>query len=79
MSFYSDPEKLDYPAADRLVEEYLRTHAQRPRTTTVAVLEWSDYPNDQHNRKRVYDALSRVARPTDENWAGRVVFRVEEP
>lgn len=75
--FYDDPDRLDYPQAERLVRRYLRGH-QRPQVTSVDVLKWSDYPNDRHNRKRVYDTLSRLCIETDSNWAGRTVFQVPE-
>lgn len=74
--FFSDEDKLDYPAADRLVADWLQRHEQSARTTSVDVLKWSDYPNSHHNRKRVYDALTVVCERTDDNWAGRTVFRV---
>lgn len=76
--FYDAEDRLDYPAADRLVVEYIREHSQRPQTTSVDVLDWSRYPNDQHNRKRVYDALTRFCDPTDANWAGRKVFETPD-
>lgn len=77
MSFFEDDDtRLDYPTADRVVREYLRRSQQRPRTTTVDVLKWSDYPNNQHNRKRVYTALERRCTPTEDNWAGRTVFEL---
>lgn len=79
-SFYSDdPDRLDYPEADRVVREYLRRNADtQPQTTSVSVLNRSDYPNDHHNRERVHDALSRLCNPTDDNWAGRTVFKIPD-
>lgn len=73
-SFYDDADRLDYPAAQRLVVEYLRERQERTRTTSVDVLDASDYPNDHHNRERVYTALSRFCTETDDNWAGRTIF-----
>jgi len=74
--FYDNPDKLDYPAADRLVRRYIRECSDRNQTTSVDVLRWSEYPNDHHNRQRVYDTLGRHAHQTDENWAGRTVFQL---
>jgi hypothetical protein len=76
--FHPGENRLDYPAADRLVMRYLREHRQRPRTTSVDVLEWSDYPNNHHNRNRVYDSLKRFCTPTESNWAGRTVFETPD-
>lgn len=75
-SFFEDDSKLDYPTADRMVEKYVEKHASRPRTTSVDVLDWSDYPNDHHNRQRVYDALTHLCIETEANWAGRTVFQI---
>lgn len=73
-SFYDDPERLDFPEADRLVADYIETHQTRPQATSVDVLDWGDHPNDHHNRQRVYDALCRQAEPSEANWKGRTVF-----
>jgi hypothetical protein len=74
--YYGDDEMLDYPRADQLVKQYIDTHAARHRTTSVDVLAWSEYENNHHNRKRVYDALRRFATETDSNHAGRTVFQI---
>lgn len=74
--FYADPDRLDYPQADRLVARYIDNHQTRPQTTTVDVLDWGDRPNDHHNRQRVYDSLCRQAIETDTNWQGRTVFEL---
>lgn len=77
--FYENAEKLTYPEADQLVDEYLAEMAtQREHTTSVAVLRWSERPNTVHNRKRVHDALRRVCEVTGEKWAGRTVFRIPD-
>lgn len=73
--FYSDdPDRLAYPEAERLVTQYIDSHQTRPQATSVDVLEWAAYPNDHHNRQRVYNALCRHASESDTNWQGRAVF-----
>lgn len=76
-SYYDDDGKLDYPAADRLVVRYIRERGHRPQATSVDVLRWSDYPNDHHNRRRVFDSLSRLAEPSGER-CGRTVFQLPD-
>lgn len=73
-SFYDDPDRLDYPEADRLVAGYIDAHQTRPQATSVDVLTWAGYSNDHHNRQRVYDALCQQAQASETNWKGRTVF-----
>lgn len=77
MSFYDDPDRLSYPEAETLVREYLRK-TQRERTTSVGVLDWSDYPNTHHNRRRVFEELQRYATPMDIQRGGRRLFDIPE-
>lgn len=75
--FYSDPERITYPEADRIVDEYVAARgAQRARTTSRDVLGYGDVPNNAHNQRRVHDALSRRCEPLEANWAGRTVFQL---
>lgn len=77
--FYADDARLSYPRAEALVVRYIDAKGdQRPRTTSVAVLEWSDVPNDHHNRQRVYQALQEHCTETEQNWAGRTVFALSD-
>lgn len=75
MTDWYDDDRLTFAEADELVAEYIDAVGdQRTRTTTVDVLQWADVENRHHNRTRIYDALSAVCEPAEDNWAGRVVF-----
>lgn len=79
MSDWYDDARLTYAEADATVSAYIEAvAATRTQTTSVDVLTWSDTENSHHNRTRVYDALCGVADPTDDNWAGRTVFKLPD-
>lgn len=78
-SFFEDGEKITYPDADRLVDSFVdEMGAQKAQATSRDVLEYHEVADTTHNQRRIHDALTRLCEPTDQNWAGRTVFRIPD-
>lgn len=75
--FFEDGEKITYPEADRLVDEFIaEMGSQKAQATSRDILEYHEVPDITHNQRRVHDALTQCCVPTEANWAGRTVFEL---